>query len=182
MDKKLLLQIAHDAIEGNFTRRDINRTQLLQENPELKKEGAVFVTLRQQGHLRGCIGSLVAHRSLLDDVVHNAKAAAFSDPRFQPLSSTELNTTDIEVSLLSSPEELEYKDREELKKKIRPNIDGVILQLGNHRATFLPQVWEEIPEFDLFFGHLCQKAGVRAEGCLERHPTIFTYQVEKIES
>lgn len=181
MDKKLLLQIAHDAIEGNFTRSDINRTKLLEENPELKEEGAVFVTLRQKGHLRGCIGSIIAHRTLLDDLIHNAKAAAFGDPRFQALGHDELPRTDIEVSILTKPEELDYEDREDLRQKIRPNIDGVILKLGQYQATFLPQVWEEIPDFDLFFGHLCQKAGLRASGCLESHPTIYTYQVEKVE-
>ncbi|MCH9740882.1 MAG: AmmeMemoRadiSam system protein A [Epsilonproteobacteria bacterium] len=181
MDKKELLKIANDAIKSRFSGSDINRSKLLQENPELQKDGAVFVTLRQKGNLRGCIGSLVAHQPLLDDLIYNAKAAAFKDPRFQPLGEEEFKTTDIEISLLSTPTELEYKDREDLKKKIRPNIDGVVLKLGANRATFLPQVWEEIPEFDLFFAHLCQKAGLRAAGCLESHPTILTYQVEKIE-
>jgi len=181
MDKKLLLQIAHDAIESSFTHNDVDRAKLLRENPELKEDGAVFVTLRKNGRLRGCIGSLIAHRPLLDDLIYNAKAAAFNDPRFKPLSLSELNNIEIEISLLSVPKKIEYKDKEDLKKKIRPNIDGVILQLGNYKATFLPQVWEEIPDFDLFFDHLCQKAGLKAEGCLDRHPTIYTYQVEKIE-
>ena len=181
MQKKLLLQIAKDAILGRFNHKNINRDKLIKENPELKEDGAVFVTLKQHGNLRGCIGSIIAHRSLLDDLIYNAQAAAFSDPRFTPLREDELQQTDIEISLLTPYQELEYINRDDLKKKIRPNIDGVILKLGSYQATFLPQVWEELPDFDLFFAHLCQKAGIRVSDCLSSHPTIYTYQVEKIE-
>ena len=181
MQKKLLLQIAKDAILGRFNHKNIDRDKLIKENPELKEDGAVFVTLKQHGNLRGCIGSIIAHRSLLDDLIYNAQAAAFSDPRFTPLREDELQQTDIEISLLTPYQELEYINRDDLKKKIRPNIDGVILKLGSYQATFLPQVWEELPDFDLFFAHLCQKAGIRVSDCLSSHPTIYTYQVEKIE-
>lgn len=181
MKKELLLRIASDAIQSRFDNTQIERSALLQAHPELQEQGAVFVTLKQDGNLRGCIGSLVAHRSLLDDVISNAKAAAFGDPRFSPLREAEFEDTDIEISLLSAPQELHYSDREDLKRKIRPEIDGVILKLGFNHATFLPQVWEDLPDFDLFFAHLCQKAGLSASGCLERHPTISTYQVERIE-
>lgn len=181
MKKELLLRIASDAIQSEFDKQEINRLALLQAYPELQDQGAVFVTLKQNGNLRGCIGSLVAHRSLLEDLIHNAKAAAFGDPRFPPLREDEFENTDIEISLLSTPKELHYTDREDLKGKIRPNIDGVILKLGFNQATFLPQVWEDLPDFDLFFAHLCQKAGLQASGCLEAHPNILTYQVERVE-
>lgn len=181
MKKALLLKIASDAIQSEFDKQEINRTALLQAYPELQEQGAVFVTLKQNGNLRGCIGSLVAHRSLLEDLIHNAKAAAFGDPRFSPLGENEFENTDIEISLLSTPQELHYIDKEDLKRKIRPQIDGVVLKLGFNQATFLPQVWEELSDFNLFFAHLCQKAGLQASGCLEAHPNIFTYQVERIE-
>ncbi len=181
MKKELLLQIAKEAIENEFSHKDIDRDKLLAKYPELKKDGATFVTLKQHGQLRGCIGSIIAHRSLLDDLIYNAKSSAFKDPRFPPLREDELPYTDIEISLLSPYKEIEYKDVEDLKKKIHPNIDGVILKLGSYQATFLPQVWEELPDFDLFFAHLCQKAGINIVSCLENHPHIYTYQVEKIE-
>jgi AmmeMemoRadiSam system protein A len=181
MDKQLLIKIAKNAIESRFNKKTIDKDKLIRENPDLKKDGAVFVTLKQHGRLRGCIGSLIAHRPLIDDLIENAQSAAFNDPRFLPLGKDELKDTDIEISLLSPYKELEYKDKEDLKRKIRPNIDGVILKLGTHQATFLPQVWEELPDFDLFFAHLCQKAGLRVSNCLSNHPTIYTYQVEKIE-
>jgi len=180
MDKHLLLLIARQAIASLFAKEEIDTQKLLDAHPELGERGAVFVTLMRDGHLRGCIGSLVAHRSLLEDLIHNARAAAFEDPRFPPLRQEELSEIKIEVSLLSAPKELSYRDRGDLKQKIHPPKDGVILSQGAYRATFLPQVWEQLPEFDLFFAHLCQKAGLHAEGCLEAHPKIEIYHVQKV--
>ena len=180
MQKEILLEIARGAIVSKFNHKIIDREKLLKAYPELAKKGAVFVTLKKSGNLRGCIGSLIAHRSLLDDVISNAISAGFNDPRFPPLSKSELSEIKIEVSLLSPYKELIYKDKEDLKKKIRVNIDGVILKLGSNQATFLPQVWEDIPDFDPFFVHLCNKAGLPLN-CLEHHPNIYTYQVEEIE-
>jgi AmmeMemoRadiSam system protein A len=180
VNKKILLDIAKEAIKVKFKNTTINKEELIKKYPELKEEGAVFVTLKEKGNLRGCIGSIIAHRPLIDDLIHNAQSAAFKDPRFIPLREEELNDIEIEVSLLTPYKELPYKDKEDLKKKIKPNIDGVILKYGSHQATFLPQVWEELPDFELFFAHLCQKAGLRAN-CLDYHPEIYIYQVEKIE-
>ncbi len=182
MKKELLLEIARKAIEVEFNNRHIDREYLLKKYPELKEKRAVFVTLnRRDGNLRGCIGSLIAHRTLLDDIISNAKASAFNDPRFPPLTKDELKDITIEISLLSPYKKLDYRNIEDLKRKIRPKIDGVILKLKNYQATFLPQVWEDIPDFNSFFAHLCQKAGINPYGCLEKHPDIFTYQVEKIK-
>ena len=180
MENSLLLHIAEDAIKSQFGKEDIDKEELLKEYPYLQEQGAVFVTLTIDGNLRGCIGSLVAHRSLLDDLIQNAKAAAFEDPRFPPLSREEFKKVHIEISLLSAPQKLLYDTKEDLKNKIRPNVDGVILKDAYHQATFLPQVWEQLPSFELFFAHLCQKAGM-SEQCLENHPEIFTYQVAKIQ-
>lgn len=177
---EVLLSLARASIKSFFDGGSLDSLNLLKEYPRLGEKGASFVTLTQDGQLRGCIGSIIAYRSLLEDVVQNAQAAAFKDPRFMPLKKDELSRTMIEVSLLSEPQALLYEDRDELNKKIRIGVDGVILRDGSHQATFLPQVWEELTEFETFFSHLCQKAGL-AEGCLESHPEIYTYQVEKVK-
>jgi len=114
--------------------------------PELAQHGAVFVTLTEQGELRGCIGSLEAWRPLHDDVVANACAAAFNDPRFAPLRAEEMSGVRVEVSLLSAPRPMSFASEEDAIGQLRPNIDGVILECGRHRGTFLPQVWESLPE------------------------------------
>ena len=181
MDKRILIRIAKDAIMEELTGLSlIDRAKLLERYPWLGEMGAVFVTLNKEGHLRGCIGSIIAHRDLVDDVIINAKAAAFHDPRFESLSAEELEDLEIDISLLTIPHTLGYSDIEDLKAKIRPGIDGVILQQGYHQATYLPSVWKQLPEFEQFFGTLCQKAGLRAD-CLAYHPMIQVYQAEKIE-
>ncbi len=181
MNGELLLKIARQAIASAFgLAPEPDRDALVAQYPELAKEQATFVTLTINGQLRGCIGSIVPHRPLIDDLIHNARAAAFEDPRFPPLSRQEYDQIDIEVSLLSVPQPLHYSDIEDLRKKIRPGVDGVILQLEGRQATFLPQVWEELSDFDLFFAHLCLKAGL-PQNCLAYHPVIYTYQVEKFK-
>ncbi|QDF28230.1 AmmeMemoRadiSam system protein A [Halarcobacter anaerophilus] len=182
MDKNsLLLKIARDAIESNFNPEvKIDKEFLLSNFSFLNEKQATFVTLTINGKLRGCIGSLIAHRILLDDLIYNAKAAAFDDPRFNSLSFSEFNEIKIEISLLTAPEILEYKDFEDLKKKLIPNKHGVILELNGKRATFLPQVWEQLPEFNAFMVHLCQKAGLNPSS-LSALPKIQTYEVIKIE-
>jgi len=178
--KEVLLSLARASIKSRFLDGHVETASLVEEYPELEEPGASFVTLTQDGQLRGCIGSIIAHRSLLEDIIENAQSAAFRDPRFMPLKEEELARTRIEVSLLTPPELLEYTDLDELKSKVRVGIDGVILKHGNNQATFLPQVWEELPDFDLFFEHLCQKAGL-LHSCLESHPQIHVYQVDKIK-
>jgi AmmeMemoRadiSam system protein A len=126
----------------------------------LDAPGAVFVTLTQHGQLRGCIGSLEAWRPLGQDLEANARAAAFSDPRFPPLSAQELAHTRVEVSILSKPEAMAYTDEADATAQLRPGIDGVILEWRQHRGTFLPQVWEQLPSAPLFMRHLKQKAGL----------------------
>ncbi|SFO93587.1 AmmeMemoRadiSam system protein A [Hydrogenimonas thermophila] len=176
---ELLIEIARKAIASEFgIVNEIEVEELEKKYPELKKEQATFVTLTIDGQLRGCIGSIIPHRPLLNDIVSNAKSAAFGDPRFSPLTPEEFKKVKIEVSLLSVPEFLEYSDIEDLKSKIRPGVDGVILQCNGRQATFLPQVWEQLNDFYQFFAHLCLKAGLQ-QNCLECHPQIFVYQVEK---
>ena len=129
----------------------------------LDAPGATFVTLTLDGELRGCIGSLEAHRPLKSDVRENAIAAAFRDPRFPPLTAAELPRVRVEVSLLSPPEPLGVSNEEELRHRLRPGVDGVIFRVGPRRATFLPQVWEQLPTPGLFMAHLKEKAGFPAD-------------------
>ena len=175
-----LLELARASIAEAFDpAQKVDVNAWLREYPELGEKRAVFVTLNLGGALRGCIGSLLPHRSLLEDVMDNAKAAAFRDPRFMPLDLEEFEDIEIELSLLSLPYEIIYKNTADLKKKIRPGIDGVILNFHGYQATFLPSVWEQLPTFELFFEHLCKKAGLDGE-CLSRHPEISLYQAQKV--
>ena len=181
MENQILLEIAKKSIEKKFDETvKIDKTKLLTDFQFLAQNGATFVTLTLNEQLRGCIGSLQAYRPLLDDLISNAYAAAFEDPRFYELTLDEFKKVKIEISILSTPLEVIYKDIEDLKSKIKPNIHGVILQKDGRRSTFLPQIWEQVPSFEEFFSHLCYK-GSFEENCLEFHPQIFTYEVKKIK-
>ncbi|MDP2879344.1 MAG: AmmeMemoRadiSam system protein A, partial [Sulfuricella sp.] len=133
---RILIPIARATIS-----RALGREMQVDEDTEwLKEPGACFVTLTQQGELRGCIGSLEAHRPLLQDVKANAYAAAFRDTRFAPLSLAELDYTEVEISLLSPMQPLTFRDEREALAQLRPGIDGVVFECGGRRSTFLPQV------------------------------------------
>lgn len=129
----------------------------------LQEPGASFVTLTQNGQLRGCIGSLSAHRSLGEDVRANAVAAALRDPRFPALTVAELERTRVEVSVLSPMQPLAFNSEAEAIAQLRPHIDGVVLEYGGHRGTFLPQVWEQLPAPKEFMAQLKRKAGLSAD-------------------
>lgn len=181
MDHALLLKIARNAIEEAFDMVSaIDRDSLVAEYPELLEKRATFVTLTINDSLRGCIGSLEPHRALIDDLISNARSAAFRDPRFMPLTKEEYLRSSVEISLLTPPKPLSYSDSDDLKSKIRPGVDGVVLQKGGNKATFLPQVWEQLPTFELFFSHLGQKAGLGSD-VLQLHPDIQTYRVEHFQ-
>ncbi len=122
--------------------------------------GASFVTLELDGILRGCIGSIIAHKPLIKDLIHNAHAAAFSDPRFPALTLNEYNRITIGVSLLSKPERIEFETEEELLENLRPGVDGLIIRDGNYQAVFLPDVWEQLPDKQEFLEQLKLKAGL----------------------
>lgn len=126
----------------------------------LAQPGATFVTLTQHGELRGCIGSLEAWRPLEQDVQANAIAAALRDSRFAPLTASELPYTRIEVSLLSAAQPLSFANEAEALSRLQPGIDGVILEANGRRATFLPQVWEQLPDPAVFMAQLKRKAGL----------------------
>ena len=128
--------------------------------PWLAEQGACFVTLTQNGELRGCIGTIQAYRSLLDDVRENAVAAALHDPRFAPLTAMELYATNIEVSLLSATEPMAVRDEADALAQMRPGVDGIVFEYGRYRSTFLPQVWENVPQPRDFLAMLRRKAGL----------------------
>jgi AmmeMemoRadiSam system protein A len=150
------------------------------EHVALTRRGATFVTLFCRGELRGCIGSLRATRELGSDVRENAVAAAFRDPRFPPLTAAEFEATWVEISLLSAPESFRFASETELHSRIRPGIDGVTLELEARRATFLPQVWESLPEPRDFLAALKQKAGLPAD-FWSSSLNVTLYQVTKWE-
>lgn len=155
---RVLLPLARGAIAAHLGGGGSKRPHA----PWLAVPGASFVTLTQDGALRGCIGSLAAHRPLGEDVAHNAVAAAVHDPRFSPLPPAELDRTRIEVSVLSEPEPLTVRDEDDAANQLRPAVDGVVVSSGWHRATFLPQVWAHYPDAHQFLRELKRKAGLPA--------------------
>ena len=128
--------------------------------PWLADHGACFVTLTQHGELRGCIGTLQAHRSLLADVKNNAVSAALRDPRFSPLTAEEFGVTAVEVSLLSPTQALQVRHENDALAQLRPGVDGIVFEYGRYRSTFLPQVWEQLPQPRQFMAQLKRKAGL----------------------
>jgi len=153
-----LLTLARNAIAERFGQAQ----SPADDCPELHKPGATFVTLTQHDNLRGCIGSLEAWRPLVQDIHENALAAAFRDPRFEPLRADELPITRVEVSLLTPAQPIFFTSEADALAQLRPEIDGVIFTAGQRRSTFLPQVWEQLPGPASFMAHLKQKAGLPA--------------------
>ncbi len=151
------------------------------EEDELQQDLATFVTLKIDGRLRGCIGNLEATGPLLQSLSTNARQAAFHDHRFAPLSPEEFDRVSIDISILTRPQRLEYKGADELLRRLRPGIDGVILNKGRSRATFLPQVWEQLPRPPQFLEHLCLKAGLHRSAWQDPDVEIYLYQVQIFE-
>ncbi|MDD2729070.1 AmmeMemoRadiSam system protein A [Malikia sp.] len=146
----------------------------------LRSPGASFVTLTQRGCLRGCIGSLEARRALYSDVRANAVAAALRDPRFPPLAAAELRLTRVKVSLLSAPEPLAFDSEADALSQLRPGVDGILLEYGSLRSTFLPQVWEQLPRPEDFLSQLKRKAGLPGDFWHERL-RLRRYGVDKFQ-
>ncbi len=159
--KKYFSPFVIETCKKSILARFEKKAPAIEKIPEVfQQSGASFVTLEKEGNLRGCIGSIIAHRSLIDDLVHNAQNSAFSDPRFQPLKRDEFDDLSIDVSLLSSPEKMKFKDETDLLNQIKPFIDGIIIKDGQYQAVYLPSVWEQLPEKSLFLNSLKIKAGM----------------------
>lgn len=180
--KRILLNVARNAIKDYLeTHKKILPQKNQYNDTEFWEERATFVTLTIDNMLRGCIGSILPTKPLIIDIIDNAINSAFRDPRFYPLSQEELEFVEIEISILSIPKELTYSNYRELFSKIRPGIDGVIIKKGFYQATFLPQVWKEIPDKSEFFEHLCLKAGLSIDCYKENSLKVETYQVESFK-
>jgi AmmeMemoRadiSam system protein A len=179
-EKQTLLRLAREALEHGVKKGKLPKLDLESLTPRLREQGASFVTLTVNDDLRGCIGALKACQPLAEDVREHAVAAALEDPRFPPVSPAELNGIRIEVSRLTEPVDLEYSSAEELLVKLRPHVDGIILRDGpRRRATFLPQVWEKIPDPSEFLDNLCYKMGAEPGLWRRKHLGVQIYQVEE---
>jgi len=178
-EEKFLLQLARAALEVGIRGDPLPQLELTSLSPKLIQPGATFITLTKNQELRGCIGSLEATRPLAEDVQVHAVAAALEDFRFPPVQEDEIPQISIEISSLTTPAKIAFEDPDELFSQIRPGIDGVVIKKGIRRATFLPQVWEKVPEVEIFLEMLCRKMGASAECWRSKSVEIFTYQVEK---
>ncbi|MDP2964982.1 MAG: AmmeMemoRadiSam system protein A [Pelolinea sp.] len=180
-DKKELLKIAREAIIAAVNRQPLNKIELNGLSKNLQVDGACFVTLMINGRLRGCIGALEAYQPLALDVQEHVVAAALDDYRFPPVSADEVHLLNIEISWLTPTRWMDYSDSKDLMSKLRPGIDGVLIKDGTRRATFLPQVWDQISNREEFLSHLCTKMGARSNLWRQKHLEVFTYQVEEFK-
>lgn len=178
-ERKFLLDFARVAIDAHISNKPFQPIKPGSLTEALLEYAASFVTLSKEGQLRGCVGGLEPRFPLYQDVYTHAIAAATQDFRFPPVQPYELPQIQIEISRLSIPIKLEYKDPDDLIKKLCPFRDGVLIQYGARRATFLPQVWKKIPDPHLFLDRLCEKLGCAPNiWCLEPLE-ICVYQVEE---
>jgi AmmeMemoRadiSam system protein A/AmmeMemoRadiSam system protein B len=177
-----LVRLARQTIAEKLGKPSIKADPEDLEDTAFQNRRGTFVTLTIDKQLRGCIGNLDPSESILAGIKRNAINAAFHDPRFPPLKAAELDRVDIEVSILSEPYPLEYRDSKDLLAKLRVNVDGVIIRKGTASATFLPQVWEQLPRPEEFLSHLCMKAGLSADTWEKSHPEILIYQVQYFEA
>jgi AmmeMemoRadiSam system protein A len=180
-DHQYLLRLARESIARHLRGEGVELLDLGALPESLAQDGACFVTLTKHGELRGCIGSLEPRRPLASDVCENAVSAAIHDPRFPPVRLEELGDLHVEISVLSPAQPLAYEDGDDLCAKLRPGVDGVVIERGWHRATFLPQVWEKLSDPHQFLEHLCLKAHLSPDAYRRPGLDVYTYQVEKFE-
>lgn len=154
-----ILKLCRDIILSKSNKKAV----LINHAPVFDEFGACFVTLKKYGNLRGCIGSIIAHKPLISDLIENAKNSAFFDPRFEPVERNEIDDLTIDVSVLSDPKPIIFKDEADLLNQIIPYKDGIIIQDGRYKAVYLPSVWEELPEKEIFLKSLKMKAGMRPD-------------------
>jgi len=178
-EKQTLLRIARESLERGVKGEKPTPLKMSAMPPLLREHGASFVTLTIHGNLRGCIGALEPYQPLALDVREHAIAAALDDPRFPAVTPSELAQIEVEVSRLTVPEALDYRDADDLLAKLHPHVDGVILRDGFRRATFLPQVWDKIPDKAGFLDNLCYKMGASQDLWRRKHLEILIYQVEE---
>jgi AmmeMemoRadiSam system protein A len=161
--RNILLQLANDSIDWGLQHGKALPVKVKDYEEILQQPGACFVTLYENQQLRGCIGSLEAHQPLVRDVSENAFSAAFRDPRFPPLQSSERGLITLSISVLTPATLMNFNSEQDLIDQIEPGVDGLIMQDGFRRGTFLPSVWEQLPDKRLFLQHLKQKAGLPSD-------------------
>ena len=178
---KYLLGVARKTIECELFDRE-DRGQFDSDiSRKFSERRGTFVTLTIQGALRGCIGHIIPQKTLIEGIRVNAINAAFRDPRFRPITQEEWEKIEIEISILTDPKPLSYSDADDLLRKLRPDVDGVIIKKGYHQSTFLPQVWEQLPAKEEFLTHLCLKAGLDGDAWRKEDLEVSTYQVQAFE-
>jgi len=183
-DKKFLLKLARESIKYYLDQQDllsISPDELKRYSPILLEKLATFVTLTEYEQLRGCIGHLEANQPLYQDIIENAVNAAFFDFRFLPLDKKELNIIKIEISILTKPQPLNYRTYKDLLNSLHKNIDGIIIKKDLYQATYLPQVWKQIPEKEEFLNSLCVKAGLPFDIWKKEKLEVKIYQVENFK-
>ncbi|MBN1625527.1 MAG: AmmeMemoRadiSam system protein A [Deltaproteobacteria bacterium] len=180
---RYLLSVARKTIARRFDKNKEQNQDQEDSNmsSRFSERRGTFVTLTIDGNLRGCIGHIIPQESFIEGVRVNAINAAFRDPRFRPLSKKEWERVKIEISILTEPKPLPYSNPDELLKNLRSGVDGVILKLGFRQATFLPQVWDQLPDKKEFLTHLCLKAGLDGYAWKKEKIEVFTYQVQAFE-
>ncbi|MCD4741045.1 MAG: AmmeMemoRadiSam system protein A [Desulfobacteraceae bacterium] len=176
---KQLLDIARVTISSEFNLDDSIKKvkEELKTNIFYENRGT-FVTLYKKGNLRGCIGTLEPVESIIQGIQDNAINAAFKDPRFSPVKSNELKNIKIEISILTEPEKLKYSTSKDLLTQLKPFTHGVIIEKKHHKATFLPQVWDQLPDTTDFLSHLCMKAGLSANEWTNGKLEVMIYHVQ----
>ena len=175
-EQKTLLKLARNTIETYLKtgkKPNVDETKL---TPTLKKVQGCFTTLNKNHDLRGCIGHILPQEELYKCVMDNAISAAVSDPRFNQVGYNELKDIKIEISVLTVPKKLKFSSGEDLKNKLRPMIDGVVLKKGWHQSTYLPQVWEQLPNKEEFLSSLCVKGGMDSNCWQDTKTEVSTYQ------
>ena len=176
-----LISVARATIERRLFDKETKEVEHKDLPAIFDTRRGTFVTLTKEGALRGCIGHIIPREGVLDGVRENAINAAFGDPRFPPLSPAEWGKIAVEVSILTDPKPLSYEGGDDLLRKLRPGVDGVILRKGYHQATFLPQVWDQLPKTEDFLTHLCMKAGLAGNAWKKGDLEVSTYQVQAFE-
>ncbi len=180
-ERQFLLALARQTLRSVVTNGSLPEVAAKEVPPKLLEKKACFVTLTSNGALRGCIGHLMALEPLHQAVADNTRNAALRDPRFPPVQADELDQIRIEISVLTEPAPLPFSSPEDLLSKLHPNEDGVLLQMGPRTATFLPQVWAQIPDKAAFLDHLAQKAGCEPSAWRGKDVSVSVYHVECFE-
>ena len=175
-EQDFLIKLARETVEEYVKNKKKPKVDEKELTPALKKVQGCFVTLNKNHNLRGCIGHILPKEELYKCIIDNAVNAAVNDHRFNPVTEDELNEIEIEISVLTVPQRLEFSSGEDLKSKLKPKIDGIVLKKGFYQSTYLPQVWEQLSDKELFLSSLCRKAGLSSECWKDTSTQVYTYQ------